>query len=411
MRRVKMMMKLRIKGMALLLILVWGMAACGSPKEVKPNLWDRYKTPEINLQKWVGHYWRSGKIENNGGLVMHFFLYEEEGKFFGYLSIEEWEYLEVDGESYTKRICQRMLTTVSAGGGEVLVHFYEDIPTELSEDFYMEGEGEESYTDSCRRGDLLFSMKRDGENVITTWEKPFFAETEESIAEENFREWDFLSCRLAGEKDKEAFLTARGVQDEEPFFSYCKEDGALLLVYMDDPAEGGTGIYSFYNMAGELYVQGFGIPACEEAVWLDGRFDVTKEGDNGDGSGVEDYEEGCEYNGEGQPVHYLSEGTITDFGNPFWDKIIEINWTYREDGTLEKKEGYYNDRVFGTTGMWEICFYDEEERLTHSYAYITHGTTEDFYIYPANGSQPDYRLMLDHFGADTCAPALIHYTK
>lgn len=102
----------------------------------------------------------------NRGLVMNFFLYEDEGKFFGYLSIEEWEYLEMDGESYIKRICQRMLATVSAGGGEVLVHFYENIPTELSEDFSMEGEREESHTDACR---------------------------------------------LAGEKDKEAFFTARGV--------------------------------------------------------------------------------------------------------------------------------------------------------------------------------------------------------
>lgn len=75
-----MMMKLRIKGMVLL-ILVLGMAACGSPKEVKPNLWDRYKTPEINLQKWVGHYYRSGNIENNGGLVMNFFSMKKRESF------------------------------------------------------------------------------------------------------------------------------------------------------------------------------------------------------------------------------------------------------------------------------------------------------------------------------------------
>ncbi len=68
-------MKLRIKRMALLLALVLGLSSCGSPEEARPNLWEnRYKTPEVNLQKWVGHYWRHGEIENNGGLTMDFFL-------------------------------------------------------------------------------------------------------------------------------------------------------------------------------------------------------------------------------------------------------------------------------------------------------------------------------------------------
>lgn len=408
------MMKLRIKRMVLLLALVLGLSSCASPEEAKPNLWEnRYKTPEVNLQEWVGHYWRSGNIENNGGLTMDFFLYEEQGKFYGYLSIDEWEYIEVDGENRTHRIKQRMLTTVSVRGEEVFVYFYEDIPMEFSMDFSMENEWEEAYSGAYGRGDLLFFMKREGEDIITTWEKPFPAETEESLAERKFSERDLLSCELAGEKDKEAFLTARGVQDaEKPFFEYYDEDGTLLLtVYMEDPAEGGTGIYYFYTMTGNLYVQGFGIPACEEAEWADRRFDVTKDGGNGDGSGVEDYEESYEYNDGGQLVCFLSEGTITDMGEPYRDRIIEINWSYREDGTLEKKEGYYNDRVFGTTGLAETCFYDAEERLIHSYAYITHGSTEDFYIYLGDGSNPDYRLMLDHFGADTCALALLHYTN
>ncbi|MDE6129582.1 MAG: hypothetical protein K2G16_10395, partial [Lachnospiraceae bacterium] len=343
------------------------------PEESTPNLWEnRYKTPEVSLQKWVGHYHRSGNIENNGGLVMDFFLYEEQGQFYGYLQVEEWEYLEVEGENHTQRIKQRILTTVSNRGGEVFVYFYEDIPTELSEDFSMEGEREESYTGAYRRGDLLFSMKREGEDIITTWEKPFPDETAESPVERNFIEWDFLSCELTGEKDKEAFLAARGVQTEEPFFVYYDEDGTLLLtVYMDDPTEGGIGIYYFYSMGGSLSMQGFGIPACEEAAWTDGRFDVTKNGDNGDDSGVTDYEEGYEYNDEEQLVHFLSEGTITDMGEPYRDRIIEVTYSYREDGTLEKKEGFYNACVFGTTGCSETCFYDEDERLIHSYAYIT----------------------------------------
>lgn len=403
------MMKLRIKRMALLLALVLGLSSCASPEEAKANLCEnRYKTPEVNLQEWVGHYWRSGNIENKGGLTMDFFLYEEQGKFYGYLSIDEWEYIEVEGENRTHRTKQRMLTTVSVRGGEVFVYFYEDIPMEFS----VENEWEEACSGVYSRGDLLFSMKREGEDIITTWEKPFPAETEESLAERKFSGRDFLSCELAGEKDKEAFLAARGVQDtEKPFFEYYDEDGTLLLtVYMDDPAEGGTGIYYFYTMAGNLYVQGFGIPACEEAEWADRRFDVTKDGGIGDGSGVEGYEESYEYNDGGQLVRFLSEGTITDMGEPYRDRVIEVTYSYREDGTLEKKEGFYNAWVFGTTGCSETCFYDTEERLIHSYAYITHGSTEDFYIYLGDGSNPDYRLMLDHSGADTCALALLHYT-
>lgn len=404
-------MKLRIKCMVLLLALVLGLSSCASLEESKPNLWEnRHKTPEVNLQKWVGHYHRSGNIENNGGLTMDFFLYEEQGKFYGYLSVDAWEYIEADGEYHTHRTKQRMLTTVSTRGGEVFVYFYEDIPTE---EFSMENEWEEAYTGAYRQGDLLFSMKREGENIITTWEKPFPAETEGSLAERSFDERKLLSCELAGEKDKEAFLAAMGVQDaERPFFAYYDEDGILLLtVYMDEPAEGGTGIYYFYSMSGELSIQGVGIPACEDAEWIDRRFDVTKDGDNGDGSGVEDYEEGYEYNAEGQLVRFLSEGSITDMGEPYRDKIIEVIYSYREDGTLEKKEGFYNACVFGSTGCSETCFYDAEERLIHSFAYITHGSTEDFYIYLGDGSRPDYRLMLDHFGADTCALGFIHYTN
>ena len=86
---------------------------------------------------------------------------------------------------------------------------------------------------------------------------------------------------------------------------------------------------------------------------------------------------------------------ITDIEEPCRDRVIEITYFYRDDGTLEKKEGFYNAWIFGTVGCSERCFYDAQGRLIYSSAYITHGSLDYYYIYEGENAAPAYCLCLD----------------
>lgn len=425
----KLRIKLRIKSIVLVLALFF-MAACkssGISESVSGNCEsalqkDVYKTPRQDLREWIGYYTRIGATKDNGSLHMEFLLYEEGGQFYGYLAVDGYEKTE-NGSISPRR---RMLTTVSVHGEEVYVYFYEEVPIEgfftfadQLAAFMGTGGGEEAveaYFGSYSRGDLLFSMKADGENILTTWKKPFSAESEESLAERKFYNWEqqYITCDLLGEADKAAFLAARGVGKEEaPFFTYYNADNRPeIVVYLDEPEAGGTGIYYFYDVTGAVFEQGFGIPACEKEKWTDSRFDVTKYGDTGE-RGVHDYIENYEYNEQGQITHFQSEGLITgygtDGGEPFRGTVIEITYSYRDDGTLERKEGFYSDIIFDSCDCTMTSEYDAEERLVHTSGYITHGSTERHYIYSQDNPCPDYGLMLDYAGR-VSAYAFIRYT-
>lgn len=388
---------------AVLILLVLLLAACGSPKMTVPEgRKTKYQLPKTDLQEWCGYYSRSGKTKDNGIVDMDFVLYEQEGLFWGYLSVEGHEYHGEMADTYQHK---RILTTVRAHAGGVFVYFYEEIPIEETEGISVKEQ--EDYFGACTRGDLLFTMKQEGADILTTWEKPFLAEAEESLTERSFHRFDIhsLSCILLGEKDREAFLAARGISSwAVPFFVYEDEDsGRQLAVYTDEPAGGGTGIY---REGGR--VQGIGIPACSEAEWVDERFEVTYGGDTGERS-VDDYTENRTYNEQGQLTRFLSEGMITDIEEPCRDRVIEITYFYRDDGTLEKKEGFYNAWIFGTVGCSERCFYDAQGRLIYSSAYITHGSLDNYYIYQGDGARPDYGIMLDYDGS-IHAYEFIHYT-
>lgn len=398
-------MSLHKKGKKLIVLfsLVWLLAACGSREETAPKNWkSRRQIQETDLQEWCGYYTRSGKTRENGWVGMDFILYEKEGIFWGYLSVDGHEYHGEMADTYQNK---RILTTVQAHAGEVFVYFYEEIPIENESGTFSDGQGD--YFGACTRGDLLFSMKQEGEDILTTWERPFLTEAEESLNERKFYRFDMphLSCTLLGEKDRDAFLTANGIMAEEvPFFVYDDEDsGRQFTVYTDAPAAGGIGIYC---EGGRIW--GFGIPACSGEAWVDERFEVTYGGDTGEQL-VEDYTASRTYNEQGQLIRFLSEGTITDIEEPHRDRVIEITYTYRDDGTLEQKEGFYNAWIFGSVGCSERCFYDEKGRLAYSSAYITHGSLDNYYIYSGDDVRPDYGIMLDYDGS-IHAYEFVHYT-
>lgn len=78
------------------------------------------------------------------------------------------------------------------------------------------------------------------------------------------------------------------------------------------------------------------------------------------------------------------------------DRLLEIEFTYREDGTLRRRDYAHNMMALETWHSVTHSFYDTQERLLYEDCYITHGSMDYYYIYQDDKEQPTYCLMLDH---------------
>ncbi len=78
------------------------------------------------------------------------------------------------------------------------------------------------------------------------------------------------------------------------------------------------------------------------------------------------------------------------------DRLLEIEFTYREDGTLRRRDYAHNMMALETWHSVAHSFYDTQERLLYEDCYITHGSMDYYYIYQDDKEQPTYCLMLDH---------------
>lgn len=206
----------------------------------------------------------------------------------------------------------------------------------------------------------------------------------------------------------------KGAAEEEPFYIfYGKEsDGrniegkVQLELYYNEAAGVICGIRYIYSQedSGEPLVsmKGFAdldVSAFDEWDYSgEAVFSVQKDESDGRGS-VENYEETYTYNEADQPVHFESTGNIDWLREePERITIIQIDFSYRTDGTLSKKDCYYNPYIFGTTGCNVHEYFDEKQRLLYSNSYITHGTLESYCIYSDAGDTPMYILSLDNTG-------------
>lgn len=202
-----------------------------------------------------------------------------------------------------------------------------------------------------------------------------------------------------------------GAAEEEPFYIfYGKEsagrniEGKVQLELYYNEAEGVIcGIRYIYSQedSGEELVSMKGFAALDLSEfdeWDDSGeavFSVQKDGSDGSES-VEDYEEMYTYNEAGQPVHFESTGNIDWLREePDPSTIIQIDFSYRADGTLSQKDCYYNPHIFGTTESVVHEYYDEKQRLVYSHSYVTHGSLECYCIYSDDGDTPMYILKLD----------------
>lgn len=220
--------------------------------------------------------------------------------------------------------------------------------------------------------------------------------------------------------DRELFLQEYGFDSQAPYFEYFTEDGALQLeLYYDEDFGVGCGLRYYpgedrepegflFNGSGNYryymdFLEGAGIGTDRYST-------LTFDGSSGKEE-AEDYSESAIYREDGRPAHYDSQGWVTYLTEKKeMQKLLEINWFYREDGTLRERAYRHNSMVFGTWYSSRQSYYDEQERLVCEHCYVTHGSVDYYYIYEEEGEIPVYCLIIDHNTGLLCAELLEYHS-
>lgn len=221
-------------------------------------------------------------------------------------------------------------------------------------------------------------------------------------------------------ESREALLTAFGFWDSVPMYQYYDRYSNLKLeLYMEESTRSFCGIVYLYffnsdkKKCVELY--GFTVNDIQQEEWEEGTFFSLESLDGTSGAdNVEAYQEIKEYTQGGRPDSFKSQGLIEhgceEDGRPenVLITLVELDFVYRDDGTLYYRDYAHNSFVFGTTLCTLESYYDEYGRASYETGYVTHGKLEYYYIYEDEGAQPVYCLELDYNGGYVI-PGLIRY--
>lgn len=204
-------------------------------------------------------------------------------------------------------------------------------------------------------------------------------------------------------ESRDRVLSDFGFQEETPYYTYYDEEQALQLELFFDAASGrGCGFrYNRAVLEETPMVYGFGfslvLPDSDADPWGNTDPYSVKSVYGSDGSErVRDYAETTALDPNGKPAQFRSTGVY--FDDPDSSEaitLIQVEFTYRSDGSLLHKSYYHNPFAFGTTFSPSELDYDEAERLVFARSYITHGHLEYYYIYDGGSTQPAYCLCLD----------------
>lgn len=221
-------------------------------------------------------------------------------------------------------------------------------------------------------------------------------------------------AELLGYTDKETFLKDFDFEGQAPFYQYFEEDGELQLeLYYDGNTGRGCGIRYYPGEVGDP--QGFVFNGSNKSthevmerlnadpydMLARGGIDLSQYED------IKDYEEEIEYTDDGRLKYFRSQGWLPYvYEEKIILKLLEIELTYREDGTLKERVYAHNTVILETWYSVVYSFYDLSERLTHEHCYVTHGSVDYYYIYDGNNEMPGYCLILDHNLNLLCAELL-----
>mgnify|MGYP005786758835 FL=1 len=323
---------------------------------------------------WGGYY-SCGTIT---GFSLDFFVYPYGNPVSGCLMI--------DGHAEQEDIRERIFTEVRCSPERMQVYFQG----------HASGQDKKYFAD-YEPGELLFSLEKQDGQTATVWQD----ENLESLMSRQgtgfSQRENYGSVSLLNKEERELLLEIQGISQEEmPLYQYFNGEGELQAeLFYDEQTGEGTGFYY-----GPLCLSAFDIHGYEEKVWEDRKFEIK---DKNMCSEYEGYHQEEKYNDMGQLTYFKSEALLEMLGEPYVGPVIEIEYTYREDGTLSRKKSYYNQFIWGTTRSTETAYYDEQERLIYVSSYITHGFLEDYYIYEEGNQSPSWCLTLDHMGPDAWA--------
>ena len=226
--------------------------------------------------------------------------------------------------------------------------------------------------------------------------------------------------RMREYESREAFLLEAGFEDAVPMYQYHDRYQNLRLeLYMDESAEQLCGlVYCYYfNSDREKCVDryAFAIDDVGERDWEEDTAFSLKSVYGTDGAdAVEDFEETVEYTEAKNPDFYKSQGLMEHRRDEDGAlelapvSVLELNYVYRDDGTLYCRDYTHNPSIFGTTLCSLESYYDEKGRVIYESGYITHGQLEYFYIYGDEGEKPEYLLTVD-YGGGYAIPTMERY--
>lgn len=204
-------------------------------------------------------------------------------------------------------------------------------------------------------------------------------------------------------QNREELLADCGFQGKEPFYEYYDSFHRLELeLFFDERTGQGCGICYAYNFNYALEqvtrCQGFSFDqvTTETPKPEDTFSTLSVYGDDARADNVSGYKETYEYTDDWKLSSFEARGTIVNYGEEKGeDKLLSMDYVYRNDKTLYHKQYYHHHILFGSTHRSQSCCYDEQGRITCKYSYVTHGSYQYYYIYRDDSEQPSYCLMLD----------------
>lgn len=366
------------------------------------------------LDEWLGSYQQSGIWRDEIRTSLDFYIYREDGTYYGYLCVSG---SEAGTSCYFN---ERILTEIRGNRDVIEVYFLEKqqlvqgcLHEEYPDIFGIEC-GESKLDKAIRiygSQDLLFLIIRDGDTYSITEGEMSLGKDQDGMPND-FSRCGQLTMADICDNDKEIFLKMFRESEhlnelEQPDYNCYDNNGELMLnLYLDPENERGVGIY-YGKTQVSRYMTKFEIESWQSGIWEDNKYSLMRAGE-APVTSLDEYQEYREYNDRGQISSFYSEGMITGWSEPEKERLVQVDFFYRDDGTLEQKRCHYNHRLYGTTRQGETFYFNAREQLTYATAYITHGMLSDYYFYEDGKEEPVYCLTLDHMGQG-CYGELLTY--
>ncbi|MCM1253773.1 MAG: DUF3876 domain-containing protein [Clostridium sp.] len=276
----------------------------------------------------------------------------------------------------------------------------------------------EEYYQSLLLDNLYHFNEASEDEPIPVW----VVETDKEAGEQSGFEWAQEEVfgntgHTAEYENRQDFLADFGFADKEPYYQYYDSCGNLQLeLFLDEAAQKGCGLLYQYNytyqLGKEASIYGFVFDALYQGEWKAADpYDVTAVTGSTREEDVREYEEIIEYTEDGKLDYYKSMAFVDWIGpeeKTEKDTLLEINYIYRDDGTLYYRVYHHNSMVWETTDCSMSSYYDELGRIVYKKGYVTHGSAYEYYIYDNNGNEPKYYLYIDK-NLGYCIPALVRF--